>query len=143
MRHDSWVGLFGSLAQAAPSESWTHTDESRGDDGEGIQHLLAVLTQGGGDGLGFRGLRETSETQEEDAVGGAPETEDEDAEVLVGGEQQAFVGDGGGEHGVVTDAGSELGDVEEVVALGAQAGDDAGLDALVGEEPHATDLESG
>lgn len=143
MRHDSWVGLLGSLARPVPSESRAHTDESRGNDGEGAGHLLAMLAQGGGDGLGLGGLRETGETQQEDAVGGAIEAEDELAEILVGGEQQAFVGDGGGEYGVVTDAGSELGDVDDIVPLGAQAGDDAGLHALVGEEPHATDFDSG
>ena len=127
----------------SPSESWAHTDESRADDGEGIPHLLAVVTQGECDGLSLAGLRETGETQQEDAVGGAPETEDELAEVLVGGEQEAFLGGGQIEHSVVCDPGSEFGDVEEVVALGAQAGDDAGLDALVGEEPHATDFDSG
>lgn len=30
-----------------------------------------------------------------------------------------------------------------VVAFSTQAGDDPGLDAFVGEEPHATDFESG
>jgi hypothetical protein len=127
----------------SPSESWTHTDESRGDDGEGAPHLLAVVAQGGGDGLGLGGVRETGETQQKDAVGGAPEAEDELAEVLVGSEQEAFLAGGQIEHGVVADPGGEFGDVEEVVALGAQAGDDTGLDALVGEEPHAADVVSG
>jgi len=76
-------------------------------------------------------------------VGGAPEAEDELTEVPVGGEQEAFLSGGEVEHSVVCDPGGAPGDVEEVVALGAQAGDDGGLDALVGEEPHATDVESG
>jgi hypothetical protein len=127
----------------SPSEWRAHTDKSRGDDGEGIQHLLAVVTQGECDGLSLAGLREAGKTQQEDAVGGAPEAEDEFAEVLVGSEQEALLGGGQVEHGVVADPGGELGDVDDVVAVGAEAGDDPGFDALVGEEPHATDFESG
>jgi len=47
------------------------------------------------------------------------------------------------EHGIVRDVGREIGDVNDVVPVGPQAGDDGRIDTLVGEAPHATDLETG
>jgi hypothetical protein len=100
-----------------------------------------------GDGLGddlCPGLRtKTGESEKEDSQGQAAQAEHELAEVLVGGEQDAGFSVGQVEHGVVADAGSKFGDGCDVVTVGAQAGDGRSVDALVSEELHATDLDSG
>jgi hypothetical protein len=100
-----------------------------------------------GDGLGG-GLcpslqAKAGESQKEDSQGHATLAEHEFAEVLVGGDQDAGFGIGQIKHGVVGDAGGKLGDVGDVVTIGAQASDNRGIDALVSQQLHATDFFSG
>ena len=77
------------------------------------------------------------------AVRGAAQTEDKLAEVLVGSYQDALISVGQLEDGIVGDPRRELGDVDDLVASRAQPGNDRRVDALVGEQLHATDLATG
>jgi len=102
-----------------------------------------MCSDGLGDDFG-PGLRsKAGESQQEDSPGRTAQAKDEFAEVLVSSEEEARFGIGQVEHSVVGDAGRKLSDVGEVMTITAQANDSLGIDALIGKEPHATDLVRG
>lgn len=116
---------------------------SRGDHSERALHLVSMLSKRRRNEIRLLSGRETSEPYQENTRGHTPKAEHEFTEVLVDGDENPPRGIGTVEDLVVGGARPKLSDVVDVVTVIAQAPDDRGVDALVREQPHATDLGSG
>ena len=86
---------------------------------------------------------EPSEPYQENTRGHTPQAEHEFTEVLVNRDEDPPRGIGPVEDLVVGGTRLKLSDVVDVVTVITQTRDDWGIDALVSEQPHATDSGSG
>lgn len=137
--------LVGTHAQftALVLERGPDSHQPWGDDAEGMCHLVAVLFNRQRDGMRFVRRREAWQSHEQDAERQVAHAKRELAEILVCGEQDALLAVCELKNRIVGDSRREFGDGENVVPVQAQARDDRGIDAFVGEQLHATDLETG
>ena len=95
------------------------------------------------DGMSFVRGREAWQSHEQDAERHVAQTERELAEILIRGEQDTLLAVCELKNRIVGGSRCDLGDVENVVPVKTQARNDRGIDAFVGEQLQATDLETG
>ena len=106
-------------------------------------HLVSMLSKRRRNEIRLLSGGETSEPYQENAGRHTPKAEHEFTEVLVDCDEDPPSGIGPAEDLVVGSARLKLSDVFDVVTVIAQARDDRGVNALVSEQSHATDLGSG
>ena len=95
-----------------------------GENGERLGHLDTVLADHLRDGIRLACRGQPRQANEKDAERDSAQAEHEFAEILVGGHEDALIGVGELKHGLVGDARREFGDVDDVMAVGPQPGDD-------------------
>ena len=86
----------------------------------------------------FFGRRQAGKAQKQHTVMNQALTEDEFAEVLVGGDGQGFMCQALAEHVLVGNAGGQFGNIDNLMTGDTQGGHDLAVHAFVGDKVHAT-----
>ena len=113
-----------------------HPPNSQGSHGEGAAQVLGMFPNGVDHQISFRGGRQSGETDQQHARRKTPLAEDNFAEVLVGCDKNCFLLTAQVKDDLVCNSRVAVADVQNRVAITADAIHDLFIDILIGEEGH-------